>query len=126
MKIEEQTTSVIGIDHLIGRVEQFRKGGYRLVQVNCSKIGEEFEINYSFEKDYRFENIRIIISPDSEVPSISGMYWGAFVYENEMHDLFGVAVKGMNVDFSGNFIRTSVPYPFRNLTFRGEGPCQEK
>jgi ech hydrogenase subunit D len=54
------------------------------------------------------------------------MYWGAFIYENEMHDLFGVAVKGMNVDFSGNFIRTSVPYPFRNLTFRGEGPCQEK
>jgi len=126
MKIEQQTTVVIGIEHLIGRVEQFRKGGYRLVQVNCTKIGEEFEINYSFEKDYRFENIRIIISPDSEVPSISGMYWGAFVYENEMHDLFGVAVKGMNFDFNGNFIKTSIPYPFRNPQFQGEGPCQGK
>lgn len=126
MKIEEQTTNVIAIEHLIGRVEQFRKGGYRLVQVNCTKAGEEFEINYSFEKDYRFENLRLIISPETEVPSISGMFWGAFVYENEMHDLYGVAVKGMNIDFNGNFIRTAVRYPFRNPPFQGEGPCQRK
>lgn len=126
MKIEEQTTIVIGVEHLIGRVEQFRKGGYRLVQLNCSKIGEQFEINYCFEREYRFENIRIVIDFETEVPSISGMYWGAFVYENEMHDLYGVAVKGMNIDFQGNFIRTSVQYPFRNPSFQGEGPCQEK
>jgi ech hydrogenase subunit D len=126
MKIEEQITTVIGVEHLIGRVEQFRKGGYRLVQMNCSKIGDQFEINYCFEKDYRFETARILITPEIEVPSISGMYWGAFVYENEMHDLYGVEVKGMNIDFQGNFIRTSVQYPFRNLSFQGEGPCQEK
>lgn len=126
MKIEEQTTTIIGVERLIGRVEQFRKSGYRLVQLNCTKAGEQFEINYSFEKEYRFENIRIIITPETEVPSISGMYWGAFVYENEMHDLYGVAVKGMNIDFRGKFISTTVPFPFRNPSFRGEGPCQEK
>ncbi len=126
MKIEEQPTTVITVPHLIGRVEQFRKGGYRLVQMNATQVGDEFEINYSFEKDYRFENLRLIIPAETEVPSISGMYWGAFVYENEMHDLFGIAVKGMNIDFNGNFIRTKVRYPFRNPTFQGEGPCQRK
>lgn len=125
-KIEDQVTTVISIASLIGRVEAFRKGAYRLVQMNCSKIGEQFEINYSFEKDYRFENIRIIISPDTEVPSITGMYWGAFVYENEMHDLYGVQVKGINIDFQGNFIRTSIPYPFRDPSYKGEGPCHGK
>jgi ech hydrogenase subunit D len=125
-KIEDQVTTVISIASLIGRVEAFRKGAYRLVQMNCSKIGEQFEINYSFEKDYRFENIRIILTLDTEVPSITGMYWGAFVYENEMHDLYGVQVKGINIDFQGNFIRTSIPYPFRDPSYKGEGPCQGK
>jgi ech hydrogenase subunit D len=126
MKIEEQKTTFITVEDLIGQVEKFRTSGYRLVQVNCTKIGEQFEINYSFEKEYQFENIRIVVEPETEVPSITGMFWGAFVYENEMHDLFGVQVRGMNIDFHGTFIRTSVPYPFRNLVFKGEGPCQEK
>ena len=29
------------------------------------------------------------------------MYWNAFIYENEMHDLFGIQVRGMNIDFKG-------------------------
>lgn len=126
VKREDQTTTEIEIARLIGRVEAFRKEGYRLVQVNCSKVGEQFEINYSFEKDYRFENVRIIIPPDTEVPSITGMYWGAFVYENEMHDLYGVRVRGINIDYGGNFIRTSIPFPFRDPSYKGEGPCQGK
>lgn len=126
MKIEEQTTTETGVANLIGKVQTYRTGGYRLVLVTCTTDGDQFEINYSFEKDLRFENIRITITPDTEVPSITGMYWGAFVYENEMHDLFGVQVKGMNVDFHGNFIRTAVPYPFRTPVFKGEGPCQDR
>ena len=54
-----------------------------------------------FDKDYHFENIRITITGDTEVPSISGMYWNSFIYENEMHDLFGIQVRGMNIDFKG-------------------------
>jgi ech hydrogenase subunit D len=126
MKIEEQTTTEIEGANLIGKVQSYRAGGYRLVQVTCTAVGDHFEINYSFEKDLRFETIRITIDHDTEVPSISGMYWGAFVYENEMHDLFGVQVKGMNVDFHGNFIRTAVPYPFRTQVFKGEGPCHDR
>jgi len=40
------------------------------------------------------------------------MYWNSFIYENEMHDLFGIPVRGMNIDFKGTFIRTAVKYPF--------------
>jgi ech hydrogenase subunit D len=107
-------------------VEKFRTGDYRLVQMSCTKIGEQFEIYYSFEKDYHLESLMMVIEPETMVPSVTGMYGGAFVYENEMHDLFGVQVKGMNVDYHGAFIRTSVPCPFRYPVFRGEGPCQGK
>ena len=110
--IEEQVTSPVDLGKLIGQVEEFRNEGYRLVQIGCTKVGDTFEINYSFDKDYRFRNLRVTVAPETEIPSISGMYWGAFIYENEMHDLFGLQVKGMSVDFKGNLIRTTVKYPF--------------
>lgn len=122
MTTEEQITTPVEIGRLIGMVEHFKQEGYRLVQVNCSKIGEVFEINYSFDKDYVFRNLRITVTGETEVPSISGMYWGAFVYENEMHDLFGIQVKGMNIDFKGNFIRTSIKYPFAAAAPKGDKP----
>ncbi|MFA5416444.1 MAG: NADH-quinone oxidoreductase subunit C, partial [Methanoregula sp.] len=60
---------------------------------------------------------------DQEVPSISGMYWGAFVYENEMHDLFGIQVKGINIDYKGNLIKTTIKYPFgAGAVLKGEKP----
>ncbi len=123
MKIEEQTTTLIDVGKLIGRVEQFKSGGYRLVQINATKVGDLYEINYSFDKDYKFENIRITIPIEMEVPSISGMYWGAFVYENEMHDLFGIQVKGINIDYKGNLIKTTIRYPFgAGAVVKGEKP----
>ena len=123
MKNEEQTTTQIDVGKLIGRVEQFRSGGYRLVQINATKVGDLYEINYSFDKDYKFENIRITIPIEIEVPSISGMYWGAFIYENEMHDLFGIQVKGINIDYKGNLIKTTIRYPFgAGAVVKGEKP----
>ena len=110
--IEKQQTTPVEIGQLIGKVEEFRNQGYRLVQIGCTKTGDVFEINYSFDKDYEFRNIRITVMPETEVPSITGMYWGAFIYENEMHDLFGIPVRGMNIDYKGTLIRTAIKYPF--------------
>jgi ech hydrogenase subunit D len=122
LTIEDQQTTSVEIGNLIGRVEQFKNEGYRLVQINCTALGEFYEINYSFDRDYRFQNIRLTITKGTEVPSISGMYWGAFIYENEMHDLFGIQVRGMNIDFKGNLFRTSIKYPFGNPEPKGDGP----
>ena len=122
MTIEEQLTTSIEIGDLFGRVEQFKNEGYRLVQIGCTALGDGYEINYSFDKDYRFENIRITIKEGTEVPSISGMFPGAFIYENEMHDLFGIRVRGMNIDFKGTLIRTTVKYPFGNPAPQGDKP----
>jgi len=112
MTAELQSTTNIEVGHLIGSVERFRNEGYRLVQIGCTKTGELYEVNYSFEKDYHFENLRITVHGETEIPSISGMFWGAFIYENEMHDLFGIPVRGMNIDFKGTLFRTAVKYPF--------------
>ena len=37
------------------------------------------------------------------MPSITDRFLEAFVFENETHDLFGVDVQGIAIDFGGNF-----------------------
>lgn len=120
---EEQTITSVALDDLIREVEGLHADGYRLVQIGCTDVGGAYEVNYSFDKGYRFRNLRLTVGPETEVPSISGIYWGAFVYENEMHDLFGIPVTGINIDFKGTFIKTGEKYPF-SVTRRGDDRCR--
>ena len=104
---------IINIDtnELLAKTEGFFRDGYRLVQIGCSRF-ENYEINYSFDKNYQMVNLRLNIPVETEVPSISTIYWGAFVYENEIHDLFGVNVSGLNVNYQGTFYKTAIEQPF--------------
>lgn len=120
---DAQEITLIDRDRLIGRVEDYKKKGYRLVQIHCTKVSDLYEINYSFDLDYQFRDLRIVVDSQTEVPSISGIFWGAFIYENEMHDLFGIRVVGMNIDYGGNLIRTAKKNPFASPAFREEDPC---
>jgi len=126
MSFEEQTTVPIGIPELLARAGQMRTEGYRLVQIGCAKIGDTYEINYSFDKDRKFLNLRITVAPGTEIPSISGIYWGAFVYENEIFDLYGITVTGINIDFKGTFYRTAVKHAFSVTTGKEDNPCLNK
>ncbi|MDD2786858.1 NADH-quinone oxidoreductase subunit C [Methanoculleus sp.] len=119
----EQTTISVAPEDLMREVEGLQAGGYRLVQIGCTDIGGAYEVNYSFDRDYQYRNLRLTLGPDTEISSISGIYWGAFVYENEMHDLFGIPVVGINIDFKGTFIKTAEKYPF-SVTRRGGDQCR--
>jgi len=122
---EEQTLIDVALENLLSEVEGLHADGYRLVQIGCTDIGGAYEVNYSFDKGYQFRNLRLTVGPETEVPSISGIYWGAFVYENELHDLFGIPVTGINIDFKGTFIRTAEKFPF-SVTRKGEDACQNE
>lgn len=114
MTIETRVTTIIPIDHLMGEVKKRHDTGYRLVQIGCGQFDNLFEINYSFERDMTFENLRIIIDEKTQIPSITDLYKAAFVYENEIHDLFGILIHGIAIDYQGTFIRTAQKYPFQN------------
>ena len=120
---EEQTTTAVALENLLKEVEELKADGYRLVQIGCTDIVGSYEINYSFDKGYQLRNLRLTVGPETEVPSISGIYWGAFVYENEVHDLFGIPVTDINIDFKGTFIKTATKYPF-SVTRREGDRCR--
>jgi ech hydrogenase subunit D len=131
---EPQENTPIGKNDLVGMVAQFFAEGYRLVQIGCSTLPSAYELNYSFDKDYRFKNLRVTAAPGEEVPSISVIYPNAFLYENEIHDLFGVVIKNINIDYRGTLYRTAIKVPFsvENIKFseppkpNAEAPPQPK
>lgn len=108
---EEQRIRITEADELLNMVTELSKQGYRLVQMGCTKL-KYFELNYSFDKDLEFINLRLNILPEYEVNSITSIYEGAFLYENEIHDLFGVKFRHINIDYSGNLYKTTVKTPF--------------
>lgn len=119
--LENQKMTNIQISELLPKVQAYYDQKYRLVQINCSKIDNNYEINYSFDKDYQYENLKITLTdPALEIPSVSGIYWNAFLYENEMHDLFGVNITNMVLDYKGNFYKTAQKNPFVQTTPKAE------
>jgi ech hydrogenase subunit D len=109
---EDQELILVNKDSLLAKIYSYSAEGYRLVQIHCSVVDEGLELNYSFDKDCHFVNLRMIIDKEDEISSISGIYWSAFLYENEMADLYGVKIKNMAIDYQGNMFQSSVKAPF--------------
>jgi len=124
--MELQTITPISVGEVVPKAEQAKKDGCRLVQIGCTKIEDNFEIIYVYDKDYKLTSYRITVKQDDEIPSISGVFWGAFVYENEIHDLYGIHVKGINIDFKGTFYKTAVKHPFSVTITKEDDSCQNK
>jgi ech hydrogenase subunit D len=109
---ERQEIELVEKSDLVGLVARYFAEGWRLVQIGCSTLPEGYEITYSFARDTHFRNLRILVAPQEEVPSVSVIYPNAFLYENELQDLFGVPVANLDPDYRGNLYRTAVPTPF--------------
>lgn len=102
---------LINSGQLLEQAHQCRRLGARLVQISATRLPDKFELDYTFESDTSFQNYRLLIGVDSpKVPSITPAYWCAFLYENEIHDLFGIKIDGLAVDFKGGLYKTTVKY----------------
>jgi ech hydrogenase subunit D len=109
---EMQEIIAIEKDALLGCVADLFAQGYRLVQIGCTTLPAAYELNYSFDRDYVFKNLRLTVTAEDEVQSVSVIYPNAFLYENEIHDLFGIRIKNISIDYKGTFYRTALKNPF--------------
>jgi ech hydrogenase subunit D len=113
---QEQTLELIPVAALLDKVRALRDGGYRLVQIGANRLPDQVEITYSFDLNGRLTNLRVILpATEPRLPSISSIYGCVILYENEIHDLFNIAVDGMAVDFQGHLYQTAVKFPFGSV-----------
>jgi len=100
-------------EKLLDTVATLKAEGYRLVQACATVFEDKIDICYSFDKDFVLHNVMVNLPKEGgEVMSITGVYWPAFIYENEMHDLFGVTFKHSELDYGGNFFKVAKPTPW--------------
>ncbi len=102
-------------NELLNKLFDMAKRGYRLAQVSAN-AKDKFEIIYSLSKDYDLVNLKVLLDKEEEIESVSGIFKYAYLYENEMKDLFGVKVVHLNIDFKGNLYKTSIKTPFNTDT----------
>jgi ech hydrogenase subunit D len=119
------------------QVGRYQRDGWRLAIINATSLlpaeGLEhgaFDISWSFAKGTRLEHIAERVMPGEEVPSISALFGGAFLYENEIRELFGVNLTGITLDLRGQLYKTAERVPFSpgairarlEASGRGEAP----
>ena len=100
------------VDALPAFAADRKREGWRFVQLLAVVTDGGFDLVYSFMKDGVLENYTIQdVTKDTVVPSITDQFLAAFVFENEVHDLFGINVKGIAIDFGGTFYQLSQKEP---------------
>jgi len=100
---------------LLAVAQDVKAAGFRLGQACATTApdGETLEVLYTFEKDNFLKNYKFIICARApELQSVTAIYPYAFIYENEMHDLFGITFKNLSLDYGGKFFKIAKETPW--------------
>lgn len=105
---------------LLSIASDMKTGGWRLGQACATMAGEMIEVLYTFEKDYILKNYKVTIDAKApELQSVTSVYAYAFIYENEMHDLFGITFKNLSLDYGGKFYKIAKETPWNPVLEKG-------
>lgn len=123
--------TTVGIDGLLSHVQALKGVGARFVQMHAERNVDDgtYRLVYTFinvraaqehiaqDGSYAIENLVVEgIEQYQEIPSISSYYPAVFPFENEAHDLFGLAITDMQIDFKGFFYQVSTAEPVSVIT----------
>lgn len=123
--------TTVGIDELLPHVQALKGTGARFVQMHAERCVDDgsYRLVYTFidvraaqehiaqDGGYVIENLVVEgIDQYQEIPSISSYCPAVFPFENEAHDLFGLAITDMQIDFKGFFYQVSTAEPMSVIT----------
>ena len=123
--------TTVAIDELLAHVQALKGAVARFVQMHAERNVDDgsYRLVYTFinvraaqeqiarDGNYAIENLVVEgIDQYQEIPSISSYYPAVFPFENEAHDLFGLAITDMQVDFKGFFYQVSTAEPMSVIT----------
>lgn len=107
-----QTFETVTLDQIHDTAARRAADNWRYVQILAVNTEDGVDLVYSFMKDGLLENLTIAgVKEGDEVPSITDLFLEAFVCENEIHDLYGVTIRDIAIDFGGMFYQLSQKAP---------------
>ncbi len=87
------------------RLNELRAQDARFITITSLDMGDAFEVVYQFERGDRVVNLRVRAPKGEPIPSITPVYPAALLAENELTDLFGIAVSGISINFGGKLLK---------------------
>lgn len=103
------------VDQVVDIAASYKERGWEFSQICATTLEDGVELLYAYyDPAYRapgLEGVRVFVADGTAVPSVTGIFPAAFVFENESHDLFGVSFEGISIDFGGEFYTVAVAYP---------------
>lgn len=123
--------TTVGIDEFLSHVQALKGVDARFVQMHAERNVDDgsYRLVYTFidvraaqehiaqDGSYAIENLVVEgIDQYQEIPSISSYYPAVFPFENEAHDLFGLVITDMQIDFKGFFYQVSTAEPMSVIT----------
>lgn len=123
--------TTVGIEELLSHVQALKGVGARFVQMHAERNVDDgsYRLVYTFinvraaqehiaqDSSYAIEDLVVEgIDQYQEIPSISSYYPAVFPFENEAHDLFGLAITDMQIEFKGFFYQVSTAEPMSVIT----------
>lgn len=123
--------TTVELDALLSHVQALKGAGARFVQMHAERNVDDgtYRLVYTFinvraaqeqiaqDGSYAIENLVVEgIDQYQEISSISSYYPAVSPFENEAHDLFGLAITDMQIDFKGFFYQVSTAEPMSVIT----------
>lgn len=89
----------INRDHLVSESHELKKDRWRLVCITGTDISEEneqIEVLYHFVRDSEMKHLRIVTDGQETFPSLVPIFANALFLENELKEMLGVNVDGID------------------------------
>jgi ech hydrogenase subunit D len=110
---------------LVAEATKLKNDGYRFVTMSSVEIDQtNMEILYHFDRDLTLVNLRVTVKKGGQLPSLSGLIFGAFLVENEIRDQYALTFDGLVLDYQGKLYaetaQTAASSPFCKYHVKAE------
>ena len=120
-RFQPNVFETIELDDLFETISGFKERDYRFVQICATTLEDSCELLYTF------------IAPDAANGCLTGLVVNVpdgmpvpSITENETHDLFGVDIYGINLDFQGEFYKVAQKFPMNPRAAEEQQATEDK
>lgn len=102
---------------LLSWMADSKREGWQFVQLAATASETGVDMFYTLRRGAKVLTATVKnVQTYDRIQSITGIYLAAFVFENEAHDLFGVNIDGIAIDYGGKFYKLAVDSPMTVVT----------
>jgi len=110
---ENYELKTLAPDQITIKAHSLGNKGARLSQICSVRTKGGYDLLYSYVLGDLFKNYKVSITEDAEIESITAIFPNAFLYENEMSELFGIKIKYIALDYKNKLYDIATKTPFK-------------